>query len=68
MIRNGKKMDCNGQCKNLKLNIQDFTIFATFYVLPIQGVDIVLGVQEWQNNEAYMGPKFYSTSFPSATS
>ena len=32
-------------CKNVKLTIQNFTFLASFYVLPIQGADVVVEVQ-----------------------
>ena len=45
MIGNGQKLECQGHCTNVKLSIQNFTFSTTFHVLPIQGADVVLGVQ-----------------------
>lgn len=44
-IGNGQSLNCGCICSNTVLNIQNNQFYLDLYVLPIQGADIVLGVQ-----------------------
>lgn len=48
VIGNGKKLLCQGQCKDVFIDMHGFQFQATFYVLAIQGEDLVLRVQWFQ--------------------
>ena len=45
MIGDGQKLPCSSLCKDVTVDIQGFSFTTSFYVLPIQGVELVLGVQ-----------------------
>jgi len=45
MIANGGSINCGGKCHNVKVNIRDYNLTTTMYVIPIGGVNVVLGVQ-----------------------
>ena len=45
MIGDGQKLPCSGLCKDVTVDIQGFSFTTSFYVLPIQGAELVLGVQ-----------------------
>ena len=49
MIGNGEKLHCDGICKDILVQIQGIFFIASFYVLPIQGAELVLGVQWLQD-------------------
>nr|GMD14187.1 Transposon Ty3-G Gag-Pol polyprotein [Ipomoea batatas] len=44
-IGNGDSLPCNMLCKSTPLKLQDHEFAVNFFVLPIQGPDVVLGVQ-----------------------
>ncbi|KAE8665795.1 hypothetical protein F3Y22_tig00112528pilonHSYRG00009 [Hibiscus syriacus] len=46
MVGNGEMIKCQGKCANVKVHIQGCCFEISFLVLPIQGADLVLGV-EW---------------------
>ena len=45
MIGNGQKLHCERLCQGVAMEIQGYSFVTSFYVLPIQGADLVLGVQ-----------------------
>ena len=45
MIGDGQKLPCSGLCKDVIVDIQGFSFTTSFYVLPIQGAELVLRVQ-----------------------
>ncbi|KAF3772386.1 hypothetical protein EJ110_NYTH58113 [Nymphaea thermarum] len=45
MVGNGEKMTCNAVCKNVCLEMQKTPFEVDLYLLPIGGVDVVLGIQ-----------------------
>ncbi|XP_076934963.1 uncharacterized protein LOC143601442 [Bidens hawaiensis] len=60
LVGSGERLPCSGLAKKMELVIQGQTIIVDFYVLPLQGWDMVLGVS-WL---ATLGPVVtdYSTS------
>ncbi|KAL4282483.1 hypothetical protein GQ457_16G010960 [Hibiscus cannabinus] len=44
LVGNGEKLPCAGVVKQVPLVIQDHKILVDFYVLPLQGWDMVLGI------------------------
>ena len=42
---NGEKLSCSGKCSNIVFDLQGNPFEMDLFVLPIQGVDKVLGVQ-----------------------
>ncbi|GJZ44771.1 ty3-gypsy retrotransposon protein [Tanacetum coccineum] len=51
-VGNGEKIDCGGFCKETHIQLGGSTFLIDFFVLPIYGADIVLGV-DWL---AQLGP------------
>ena len=45
MVSNREKINCNGQCQALTLNIQGQTVTTDYYILPVIACQLVLGVQ-----------------------
>ncbi|KAF3791966.1 hypothetical protein EJ110_NYTH12933 [Nymphaea thermarum] len=45
MVGNGEKMTCSAVCKNVCLEMQKAPFDMDLYLLPIGGVDVVLGIQ-----------------------
>lgn len=45
MVGNGKKIACKGTCQNVKLSMGQYTLKSDMYILPLEGCDIVLGIQ-----------------------
>ena len=45
MVANREKINCNGQCQALTLNIQGQTVTTDYYILPVIACQLVLGVQ-----------------------
>ncbi|XP_061370333.1 uncharacterized protein LOC133313043 [Gastrolobium bilobum] len=45
MVGNGQTMKCEGFCPAVPVQIQKHVFLVDFYILPIQGADMVLGVQ-----------------------
>ncbi|XP_058775850.1 uncharacterized protein LOC131650137 [Vicia villosa] len=44
MVGNGSHLQCEGICNNVKLTLQDKQFKLPFYLLPIEGADVVLGM------------------------
>ena len=44
MVANREKIECEGQCRAVALNIQGLAVIADYYVLPVAACQIVLGV------------------------
>ncbi|KAJ1441605.1 Aspartic peptidase domain superfamily [Sesbania bispinosa] len=45
MVGNGNEIVCKEVCPNVKLDMQGNSFAVDFYVLPIRGAEVVLGVQ-----------------------
>ncbi|KAI9185350.1 hypothetical protein LWI28_006389 [Acer negundo] len=45
MIANREKLECAGRCRSLTLTIQGHTVMVDYFVLPVAGRQVVLGVQ-----------------------
>lgn len=45
MVGNGVYVHCSGSCPEVPLTVLQHTFHIPFYLLPIQGADVVLGVQ-----------------------
>lgn len=61
MVGNGEHLHCTGLCKDTPLMVDQHFFTVPLYILPIQGADVVLGVQWLQN----LGPFVYDFSVPS---
>ena len=61
MVGNGEYLHCSGLCMDTPLMIQNHLFTIPLYVLPIQGADLVLGVQWLQT----LGPFISDFSVPS---
>jgi len=46
MVGNGAFIKCQGQCPSVNISLQTANFTIPFYLLPIEGVDVVLGI-EW---------------------
>ncbi|XP_061348530.1 uncharacterized protein LOC133293925 [Gastrolobium bilobum] len=45
MVGNGQTLHCQGFCPAVPVQIQHHIFLVDFYILPVQGADMVLGVQ-----------------------
>ncbi|RWW63285.1 hypothetical protein BHE74_00029533 [Ensete ventricosum] len=45
-VANGKILKCNQKCPRVKLIPQELDVVADFFLLPLDGLDIVLGI-DW---------------------
>ena len=45
MVADGKKIDNVGKCHKVKLQMQEYNLESDFFVLPLGGIDMVLGIQ-----------------------
>ena len=45
MVADGKQIDGVGKCHKVKLQLSNYAIESSFYMVPLRGVDVVLGVQ-----------------------
>ena len=45
VVVNGNLIQCTGCCKDIPIMLDGHTFHISFFVLPIHGVDLVLGVQ-----------------------
>jgi hypothetical protein len=61
MVGNGEHLHCTGICNDIPVLINDHTFHTSLYVLPIQGADMVLGVQWLQT----LGPFVSDFTIPS---
>ena len=53
MVVDGKKIEKVGKCHKVKPRIQEFKLESELYTLPLEGVDIILGVQWLQTLGTY---------------
>lgn len=60
MVGNGSHIHCDGFCQTVTLNIQNTPFTIPFFVLPIEGADIVLGMT-WLGS---LGPILADFSIP----
>lgn len=60
MVGNGDYLECAGFCPTIPLQIQTYIFNVPFYVFPIQGADVVLGIQWLQS----VGPLFADFTIP----
>lgn len=44
MVADGKQIDGVGKCHKVKLQLSDYALGSSFYMVPLGGVDVVLGV------------------------
>ncbi|XP_058757457.1 uncharacterized protein LOC131630720 [Vicia villosa] len=63
MVGNGSHLHCEGICNNVPLVLQKTTFKLPFYLLPIEGADVVLGMA-WLRT---LGPIQADFSIPSLT-
>ncbi|XP_019430040.1 PREDICTED: uncharacterized protein LOC109337515 [Lupinus angustifolius] len=63
MVGNGDHIYCTGVCKDTPLQLQQHLFLVPFYLLPIQGADLVLGI-EWLQT---LGPITSDFAIPSMT-
>jgi len=61
IVGNGAFINCQGSCPSVNISIQDSLFTIPLYPLPIEGVDVVLGV-EWLRT---LGPIKADFSIPS---
>lgn len=45
MIGNGDQLVCNTQCLNVPVLLSNTSFTIDFFILPLSGADLVLGVQ-----------------------
>ena len=52
MVENGAFIKCQGICPLVDISLQKSTFIILFYLLPIEGVDVVLGI-DWFLQSVY---------------
>lgn len=60
MVGNRDYLECASFCPDIPLLIQSYTFHLPFYMFPIQGADVVLGIQWLQS----VGPFFADFTIP----
>ncbi|XP_058777144.1 uncharacterized protein LOC131651501 [Vicia villosa] len=60
MVGNGSQLNCSGICPEVPITLQQHLFFIPFYLLPIEGADVVLGMQ-WLRT---LGPLLADFSIP----
>ncbi|KAI9165992.1 hypothetical protein LWI28_024310 [Acer negundo] len=45
LVASGEKLTSSGKCSKVHLKVQGLSLFVDFYLLPLEGYDIVLGTQ-----------------------
>ncbi|KAJ0077699.1 hypothetical protein Patl1_35564 [Pistacia atlantica] len=45
MVASGEKLSSPGKCSNVQLKLQKIPFFVDFFILPLEGYDVVLGTQ-----------------------
>ncbi|XP_058767801.1 uncharacterized protein LOC131641513 [Vicia villosa] len=60
MVGNGSKLFCSGLCPKVPITLQDTSFTIPFHLLPIEGADVVLGM-EWLRT---LGPLMADFSIP----
>ena len=53
MVANGKKIENVGKCHKVKLQMQEYNLEFDFFAVPLEGVDIALGIQWLQTLGTY---------------
>ena len=53
MIADGKKIDNVGRCHKVKLQMQEYKLESDFFAVPLEGIDVVLGIQWLQTLGTY---------------
>ena len=61
MVGNKSHIQCSGFCPNVPINLQQTIFHIPFYLIPIEGADVVLGM-EWLKT---LGPILADFSIPS---
>jgi predicted aspartyl protease len=61
MVGNGSHIQCSGLCHDVPITLQNHLFHIPFYLLPIEGADVVLGM-EWLRK---LGPISADFSIPS---
>ncbi|KAL2236314.1 UNVERIFIED_CONTAM: hypothetical protein Sindi_0823100 [Sesamum indicum] len=61
LVGNGASIGCSGVCSDLPIQLHQHAFRISFYLLPVHGADVVLGVQ-WLRT---LGPFVYDFSIPS---
>ncbi|KAK0581846.1 hypothetical protein LWI29_018689 [Acer saccharum] len=62
LVASGERLESPGQCLNVPIKLQRVTFIIDFFILPLEGFDIVLGTQwlrtlgsiEWNFEKLYM--------------
>lgn len=60
MVGNSSQLDCSGLCPQVPITLQDHLLYIPFYLLPIEGADVVLGMK-WLR---ILGPLLADFSIP----
>jgi predicted aspartyl protease len=60
MVGNGSHIQCSGLCLDVPISLQNNIFHIPFYLLPIEGADVVLGM-EWLRN---LVPNFCRFLYP----
>ncbi|GAV85516.1 RVP_2 domain-containing protein, partial [Cephalotus follicularis] len=45
LVGNGEQLFCKGMCTNILLQLDTISFYADFFILPVRGADVILGVQ-----------------------
>ena len=53
MVADGKKIENVGKCHKVKLQMQEYNLESYFFVVPLGGFDVVLGIQWLQTLGTY---------------
>lgn len=61
MVGNGSRIHCSGRCPHVPISLQNTLFHIPFYLIPIEGADVVLGM-EWLET---LGPITANFSIPS---
>lgn len=57
MVGNGSRIQCDSFCSNVPITLQTHLFHIPFYLLPIEGADVVLGM-EWLKSLGPIGADF----------
>ncbi|XP_077215880.1 uncharacterized protein LOC143850523 [Tasmannia lanceolata] len=47
-VGNGQFLTCQGMCSNIRIGIENHSLITNLFIISLQGVDIILGVQRLQ--------------------
>ena len=53
MVAYGKRIDGVGKCHKVKLQLSEYEMESNFYTVPLEGVDVILGIQCLQTLGTY---------------